>query len=258
MFRAKQVVFTFLCTLITVFLFSNGVLAQQFATEGLISFWSCDKNTIEGETLKDLWGNNNGTIKGDITTGEGKIADALELDGAGDYVAIETPQDIPSGNDTYAIEAWFYADIMKIGGIMGWGPWGSGNQVNALRIGTDVNGFRHYWWGNDLDKATGDISADWHHVVAQYDGSMRSLWMDGEMINSDQAVGHDAQIADVNIGVTNNRTEFWDGRLDEIRLYNRALDEEEIQQNYRATSNSMAVRQAGKLSTQWAKIKTYE
>ena len=118
-----------------------------------------------------------------------------------------------------------------------------------------MNGFRHYWWGNDLDQATGDISGDWHHVIAQFDGNTRSLWMDGEMINSDQPAGHNAQIADVNIGVTNNRSEFWDGRLDEMRLYNRALDEEEIQQNYKVSSNVMAVESTGKLSTLWGKIK---
>ena len=130
-----------------------------------------------------------------------------------------------------AIEAWFFSDIMKFGGIIGWGSWGLQNQVNALRIGTDVNGFRHYWWGNDLDKTTGDISNDWHHMVA-IDGKVRSLRLDGIMINSDQPVGHNAQMIDLNIGVTNNRTEFWDGKLDDIRIYNRALSIDEIKRNY--------------------------
>ena len=251
----KSFVFTCTAILAIALLFAVGTEAQQFVTEGLISFWTFDESTIQGDTLKDVWGSNDGTIMGDGVAAQGKIGEALELDGAGDYVSIGEPKDIPAGDDTYAIEAWFFTDIMKIGGIMGWGTWGSGNQVNALRIGTDVNGFRHYWWGNDLDKATGDISGDWHHVIAQFDGTMRSLWMDGEMINSDQPAGHNAQIADVNIGVTNNRSEFWDGRLDEMRLYNRALDQEEIQQNYSVSSNVMAVESTGKLSTLWGKIK---
>ncbi len=257
MFRIKDFRFVSVHVIIlaVALLLPGETKAQQFVTEGLISFWTFDEATIEGGTLKDIWGNNDGTIEGDAKTGAGKIAEAMELDGAGDYVNIAQPQDIPGGNDTYAIEAWFYADIMKIGGIIGWGTWGAGNQVNALRIGTDVSGFRHYWWGNDLDKATGDISGDWHHVVAQFDGRIRSLWMDGEMINSDQPAGHNAQIADVNIGVTNNRTEFWDGKLDEMRLYNRALDEDEIVQNYRVSSNVIAVAPTGRLSTYWGGIK---
>ncbi len=243
------IVFTFAITFVEM------SIAQQFVTDGLISFWTFDKSTISGKTVKDLMGKNDGTLMGDAKIAEGKIGDALELDGAGDYVNISQPQDIPKGNDNYAIEAWFYADLMKIEGIIGWGAWGAGNQVNALRLGTDVNGFRHYWWGNDLDKATGDISGKWHHVVAQFDGKIRSLWLDGEMINSDQPAGHNAQIADVNIGVTNNRSEFWDGRLDEIRLYNRALKEDEIQKNFKATSNIIAVTSASKISVCWGSIK---
>lgn len=251
----KSFTLTFTAILAVALLFAFEAEAQQFVTEGLISFWTFDESTIQGDTLKDVWGNNDGIIMGDCIATQGRIGEALGLDGAGDYVNIGEPQDIPAGDDTYAIEAWFLADIMKIGGIMGWGTWGSGNQVNALRIGTDVNGFRHYWWGNDLDKATGDISGDWHHVIAQFDGSTRSLWMDGEMINSDRPAGHNAQIVDVNIGVTNNRSEFWDGKLDEMRLYSRALDEGEIQQNYKVSSNAMAVESTGKLSTLWGKIK---
>lgn len=256
MFRIKLCKFVFVAGLFSMVLLSGVAEAQEFVTEGLISFWTFDEATIEGEVIKDVWGNNDGTINGDVTTGAGKIGEAMELDGAGDYLSISEPQDIPAGDDTYAIEAWFYADIMKIGGIMGWGAWGTSNGVNALRLGTDVSGFRHYWWGNDLDQATGDISEAWHHVIAQHDGTTRSLWMDGEMINSDQAAGHNAQIVDVNIGVTNNRTEFWDGRLDEMRLYNRALEDDEIAQNYAATSNSMAIAPAGKLSAYWGEIKS--
>lgn len=255
MFNRNFLKFFFVVILSATFLFPGTIRAQQFITKGLISFWSFDKETIDGNILKDLWGNNHGTLMGDAKTGEGKIRDALELDGSGDYVNIGQPIDIPKGNDTYAIEVWFYADLMKIGGIIGWGTWGSSNQVNAFRIGTDVNGFRHYWWGNDLDKATGDISQNWHHAIAQFDGKARSLWLDGEMINSDQPVGHNAQIADVNIGVTNNRSEFWDGRFDEMRLYNRALDENEILQNYKVTSNVIAVASFGKISAYWGRLK---
>jgi len=251
----KMIYFAFVIVMVITISFIGEALAQQFVTDGLISFWTFDDNAVTEKTVKDLWGNNDGTMMGNAKTGEGNIGQALVLDGAGSYVSITQPQDIPKGNDTYAIEAWFYANTMKVEGIMGWGTWGASNQVNALRLGTDVNGFRHYWWGNDLDKATGDISKAWHHIIAQYDGKTRSLWFDGELINSDTPAGHNAQIVDVNIGVTNNRSEFWDGKIDELRLYNRALKEDEILKNYKATSNTIAVAPAEKLSTCWGTIK---
>jgi hypothetical protein len=248
------------CYVLVVFftiIFVGVSSAQQFVTDGLISLWTFEKSTVSGKTVKDLIGKNDGTLMGDAKTGAGKIGDALELDGTGDFMNISAPENVPKANETYAIEVWFFANIMKNGGIMGWGTWGTSNQVNALRLGTDVNGFRHYWWGNDLDKATGDISKGWHHVVAQYDGKVRSIWLDGTMINSDQPAAHNAQIADVNIGVTNNRSEFWDGKLDEMRLYSRALKEDEIQKNMKVTSNTLAVLSAGKLGICWGYIKNY-
>lgn len=252
---SRMTYFTFVIVLVIIVLFAGEVLAQQFVADGLVSFWTFDDKTVSGKTVKDTWGKNDGTMMGNAKIGEGKIGQALVLDGAGSYVSIAQPQDIPKGNDTYAIEAWFYANIMKVEGIIGWGAWGSGNQVNALRLGTDVSGFRHYWWGNDLDKATGDISKAWHHIIAQFDGKTRSLWFDGKLINSDTPAGHNAQIVDVNIGVTNNRSEFWDGELDEMRLYNRALKEDEILKNYKVTSNATAVTPAGKLSVCWGTVK---
>jgi hypothetical protein len=253
MFKTKHL--AFVIVLLIAIIFTTEVMAQQFVQGGLISLWTFDDKSVSGKTIKDLVGKNDGTMMGNAKISEGKIGQALELDGSGSFVNISQPVDIPKGNDNYAIEAWFYTNEMKVGGIMGWGTWGTSNQVNALRIGTDVNGFRHYWWGADLDKATGDISKAWHHVVAQYDGKTRSIWFDGKMINSDTPVGHNTQIADVNIGVTNNRSEFWNGKLDEMRLYNRGLSEDEILKNFRAESNVMAVKSAEKLGICWGKIK---
>ena len=245
------VVSTLIITMVLVF---YTTARAQFVTEGLISFWTFDKSTVKGDVVEDVWGENDGTMQGGPKTAEGKINEAIELDGADDFVSIDAPKSIPKGNDTYAIEAWFFADVASgAKGIMGWGSWGAGNQVNALRL--KDHGFRHYWWGNDLDWATNSITGEWHHVIAQFDGKTRSLWFDGKMITSDQPAGHNAQIADVNIGVTNNRGEFFDGKIDELRLYSRGLSEDEVRKNFEAKSNTMAIDSAGKLSTLWGQIK---
>ena len=240
------------------FMCANMVKAQV-ATEGLVSYWSFDSDTITGETVEDLWGENSGTIHGDPQiSDDGQVNEAIELNGAADYVSIDEPKAIPGGNDTYALEAWFYADMMATAGIIGWGAWGSGGQVNALRLGgADVTGFRHYWWGPDLDFATGDISGAWHHVAAQFDGTTRSIWFNGEQVISDNPAAHNAQVVDVNIGVTNNRKEFFVGRLDEVRVYNRGLSEDEVIQNMNATGLAVTDLQV-KLTTTWASIKAQD
>ncbi len=223
-------------------------------TDGLISFWTFEADTVQDGTIEDTWGQNDGTIQGDPEiSDDGKIDQAIDLDGAGDFISIDDPKDIPIGDDTYAIEAWFFADTTGAKGIIGWGNWGSGNMVNALRL--MGNGFRHYWWGADLDWATNEITGEWHHIIAQYDGTTRSLWFNGEMITSDSPAAHNATLVDVNIGVTNNRSEFFDGRIDELRLYNRALTEEEVQQNFETEVKIAVANLARRLPGLWGEIK---
>ena len=257
MLSKRSVIVLFAVMVMTVPVWHTAVGAT-IVTDGLISFWTFDADTVQGDIIEDFWGQNDGTIQGDPEiTNDGKIDQAIDLDGAGDFISIDDPIDIPIGDDNYAIEAWFFADTTGAKGIMGWGSWGSGNMVNALRLMGE--GFRHYWWGNDLDWATNSITGEWYHIIAQFDGSTRSLWLNGEMITSDNPAAHNATLADVNIGVTNNRSEFFDGRLDELRLYNRGLTEEEIQENFEVKENSMAVANlARKLPGLWGEIKAAE
>ncbi|SVD45552.1 uncharacterized protein METZ01_LOCUS398406, partial [marine metagenome] len=146
---------------------------------------------------------------------------ALDFDGTNDYVAVSNPSSIPVGIESYTIEAWFYADQMGTRGIVGWGNYGSYNQVTALRL-HGSNGFRHYWWANDLDVTTGDISGAWHHVAVTWDGTDRKLYLDGVFKKGDQPSGHAVPNAsNFRIGSTNNG-EYFDGKIDEIRIWSEA------------------------------------
>jgi len=83
------------------------------------------------------------------------------------------PTGFPVGNSDYTIAAWIRPTATGDRGIIGWGNYGTTRQVNALRL-ISSNGFRHYWWGADLDAyATGVNSADgtWRHVVVTYNRS---------------------------------------------------------------------------------------
>jgi hypothetical protein len=153
---------------------------------------------------------------------------ALDFDGTNDYVAVSNHSSIPVGNESYTIEAWFYADQMGTRGIVGWGNYGSFNQVTALRL-HGSNGIRHYWWAADLDVTTGDISGAWHHVAVTWDGTNRKLYLDGVYKNGDQPSAHAVPNAsNFRIGSTNN-SEYFDGKIDEIRIWSEARTQQEIQ-----------------------------
>jgi hypothetical protein len=186
---------------------------------------------------------NGGATAPDIGADEfdGSIAcSGLNFDGVNDYVNVVSPTNIPTGNSNYTIEAWIKPDVFGIRGIIGWGNYGVTNQVNALRLdgsGAIIN----YWWFNDLvvnpaNTFGGSPSitltdGSWHHVVASYDGTTRKIYVDGYLKGQDTPTGHNVVGAtNFRIGSTNNG-EFFDGSVDEVRVWNRALCQSEIQNN---------------------------
>ena len=54
---------TVLLASVIVTLFANTTIAKiEIVTDGLVSFWSFDESTIVGDTVRDLWGSNHGTM----------------------------------------------------------------------------------------------------------------------------------------------------------------------------------------------------
>ena len=146
---------------------------------------------------------------------------ALAFDGVDDYLALPAGTPVPLGNSAYTIEAWVKPNAMGVYGIIGWGNYGTGNQVNALRL--TATGIVNYWWGPDLTVTTPDLSGHWHHVAATFDGTTRTIYLDGVAVGSDTPGGHTVPNANnLRIGSTNNG-EYFPGRIDEVRVYSTAL-----------------------------------
>lgn len=154
---------------------------------------------------------------------------ALLLDGQNDFVAIPDSGALPSGNGSYTLEAWIKPDVMGDRGIIGWGPWGSQSQVNALRLMGNGQ-IRHYWWSNDLDVNVGNLAdGQWHHVAATFDGKTRKVYVDGVLKGSDVPPAHRLPVVakNIRIGSTNNG-EYFKGGIDDAAIWRRALSQEEI------------------------------
>lgn len=164
----------------------------------------------------------------------GEFGGGLVLAGSGGLTTLtgQVPSNgsFPIGNADYSISVDFETTTYQgAGGFIGWGAWGAGNEVNALR--TNGNGFRHYWWGDDLDATptSGTIyDGDWHNVTVTFDGTTRDMYLDGVLINSNTPTGtHNAQNENFHIGVTNN-SEFFQGELDDVAVFNQALTQSQV------------------------------
>lgn len=185
-----------------------------------------------GSTWYDLSGNgNNGTLNNVTFSSSG--ADTMVFNGTSSYVSFSSTSNIPIENQPYAISVWFNADSM-VGayGLVGWGSYGNGNQVNAFRV-LGTNGLVNYWWGNDLSVyPVGLAGGSWFNAIAQYDGTTRSIWLNGATAASDTPGAHSVpSSSNLTIGNTNT-TEYFPGDIAEVLIYDRALSFDEIQAIY--------------------------
>jgi hypothetical protein len=142
---------------------------------------------------------------------------------------------LPIGDSEYTFIIWVQLDsIWNSNGFMSVGPFGAYNQSNAFRAGV-TNQLINYWWGNDLS-VTSSLSptSGWFNAVAKFDGTTRSIWVNGALVGSDTPSGHNVTTSELQIAKTTS-TEYLQGNIGEVLIYNTALSNSDIVQYYNNT-----------------------
>jgi len=103
---------------------------------------------------------------------------------------------------------------------------------------------------------------EWHHLVGTFSLSeeKQKVYIDGEF-QAEDTITTALQKPTFELSIGRGRLpsleSYFDGIIDEVKIYNKALSEDEVQQNYKATSQPvLAVEAANKLAITWGKIKT--
>ena len=189
------------------------------------------------EVTKEKASNTSCTLNGNATyTANGKFGGGLLLDGDWDYVTCgsSTLTSLPIGNSNYTISLWAKsAALQNTGGYIGWGEYGSNNRVNAFR--TNMDGIQNYWWGNDLihNSYALNLLNQWHHVVVNFNGTNRTIYFDGALLKTDTPGTPNSTTSNFAIGRTATMyNEFFNGTLDDLSIWNRALSIDEISYLY--------------------------
>lgn len=256
---AKEItVFALILSFISI-LIINLAEAADFVTDGLLSFWTLDKSTITGDTVKDVFGKTDGRIMGAPKSVDGKIKECLKFSGTTDRV--EVPKALMVGLEEFTIECWFnYENSANWRWMFGGGPeWNyglgcciySGSNIVRYHLKTDKGSF---YTGNGTTKLN---TGEWYHIAYTYDGKAAKSYVNGKL-DFEQAITGvvviDPTTLAIGAGYWNNN-EYFAGMIDEVRVYKRALSEEEANKNYNAKSNSLAVKPEGKLALTWGNIK---
>ena len=191
-----------------------------------------------GTTWYDLSGNGNDVSmqnSGSITWSPGPIGYFSTVSNG--WFNRTSASNVPTGNSPYTLSAWVQLGSSWNGnGFMSIGPFGNGNEANAFRAGT-TNQLINYWWGNDLSVSTSlSLTNDWFNAVVKYDGTTRSIWVNGVLAGSDTPVGHNVTSSDIQISKTAGN-EYLQGNIAQALIYNVALSGSEILANFNASKS---------------------
>jgi hypothetical protein len=185
---------------------------------------------LVGTSWYDLTENSNNSVLINGVTYNSSSKGYLEFDGSNQYVSVTGTTNIPIGSSNYTIGVWFNADTLGSKGLVGWGNYGTSNEANAFRLTS--NGLVNYWWLNDLTVTTTITPGNWYYAVATFDGTTRSIYVNGSLVGSDTPTGHNVTTSgNLTVGVTNSN-EYFDGDIGDVQIFDRAITSTEILQNY--------------------------
>jgi hypothetical protein len=201
-------------------------LASADITTGLVRHWKLDDGA--GTTAHDSSGfDNHGTLMGDPQWVDGQINGALDLDGIGDYVDFGNPTDLPAGKDDSSICGWAMTNTVA----SGWRwivAYGSPAVGQAMFIGMNSDYLFGGGYADDVRYNNFWEVGVWHHICLTYDGTTARLYADGIEVASEMK-SWNIILNRACIGQqVNNWAEFWDGMVDDVRIYNRVLTDDEI------------------------------
>lgn len=257
----------YLTMIITFAGYNNQTDAQFLVEDGLVSYWSLDADTIKGNRIKDIVGPNDCTEVGNPEPSQGKVGEALNFDGTKDGASCGNRNSLANIFDRGGtFMAWFYAESMgqnlqgRIGDKNQWTLMlrqEAGGQV--LYIHADFSTANGAW---HIPPREYELQ-EWFHAAMVYDSSSDKndpmVYVNGEskrITRKTAPAGKYTPDNDSIFGLAirfHDKQRFFDGLIDEVAIYNRALSEAEIRRNYRASG--LAVAPADKLAVMWGAIK---
>lgn len=235
-------------------------VAYDYNRGAPLAWWKMDE--CEGSSIHDSSGNNlHGTWSGAAGTqtsvgtcntistawgngATGKFNASLNFDGTDDYVQITDTNDIAHQTGDLSFGGWF--KTTDGGGANGRVLLNKGSSHNWLYSTAIVNGqiYCKLFVANNADDYLLTISpltyndGIWHHSMCVVSGNTISNYIDGKLVATDNTTSGTRDVSSTGhlyIGAFHYNAQmnfFWNGQLDDIRVYNYGLSSNQIKQLY--------------------------
>jgi hypothetical protein len=136
--------------------------------------------------------------------------------------------------NTFTTEFWAYADDWTPSSTQMFITQNQAGSHEGYKIELRAGDIRFYLSASGesaLTISTTGLEAGWHHIAATYDGSEMNLWLDGIVNSNTLLFGNvDYGSQDTRIGIDSENDEDYIGYIDEIRFWNTARSQAEIQE----------------------------
>ena len=213
----------------------------------MVSWWPGDVNA------NDIEGCNDGTLSGGVTFAPGKVDQAFTFNGTDGEIILQGSSSDPLPNfgpsDSFTIDAWLKPDRSVLGTqrvAVSLTYVCSPEQISLVALTDGTIDFSIRDSNNmsvDAISPGSILDGQWHHVTGVRDATTHTvtLYLDGVSVASlpDPTTGTftraDGQnrIGSIPVACPTNRY-FWQGQIDEVEIFNRALSASEIQAIYNA------------------------
>jgi outer membrane protein assembly factor BamB len=211
------------------------------ADTGLVGYWKFDEGS--GSIAHDSSGNgNDGTVNGASWT-TGISNGALQFDGIDDYVGISSSPSLALSGNQISLEMWIRPTVTLNSSNTSWiiimdkgDGYGFEMFPNSATFEFFVNiGDADQW----LCTTTNNwIAGTWYHIAGTYNSTTESIYVNGILENTKPLTGFLSGYGlPLSIGSYCFGTQcFFNGAIDEVKIYNRALSATEIRNEYISTS----------------------
>ena len=230
---------------------------KKSLSDGLVGYWKMDEASWNGtaDEVVDASGSGNDGVAvgatGIPTTGAGKFGNGGVFDGVDDYVNVGDTTSVDFGSGDYSYSAWINIPDNHLGAENIIGKDGIGQRQLILGINTkdgsstSAIGYLEAWmWNEGVWKRARTTNAEllgrtneWIYVTFVKSGATGQMYINGSAVatTSDDLSGvMDAKSSELRIGAKSytNFEGYFDGSIDEIRIYNRALSPGEVRDLY--------------------------
>ena len=236
---------------ILAIIFTMNVMAQNIPSylpkDGLVGYWPFNGNA------NDESGNgNHGTVNGATITADrnGVANSAYSFDGVDDKI------EVPSNNFTnlqFSISIWINNQTSnKLSAIIGKSNWEDSKSEsfliensNSNEIGYGIKGIscEESKWNSVRVNKNSSFDNKWQHILLINDGEFTKIYFNSLLVKQTTIIYKNINClgGQIKIGAWWKNDNLWfNGKIDDIAIYNRALSEQEISQLYAGCTKETA------------------